>query len=308
MQNNDSEIPVLSPNRNSAKIYFFFIAIALLVATNLYYVLEYKNLGKKVELLSSEKIQLQTEVDRIEAELDRIAQDNPTISQALFENQVEARARIASLRFKLGSGEVSDQEIQIVRFEVQNLRYLVDEYNRDIDKLKKENVRLATERDKLRLSVNSAEKQVNQLTEENTILQEKVETASGLKISGININAIQLRSRDRERIETRAKRTDLLRIDFDLVENPLALKGPHEVFLRIMDPSGNLLTFDSGTFEANNKTMQYTFKTSIDFSNDGKKYTIDWQPSEATDFQKGLYTIVLYADGSIMGRGSVSLK
>lgn len=308
MQNNNSEFQVLKPKRNSAKIYFFFIAIALLLATNLYYVLEYKNLGKKVELLSSEKFQLQAEVDRIEAELDRIAQDNPTISQALFENQIEARAQIANLRFKLGSGEVSDEEIQIVRFEVQNLRYLVDEYNKDIDKLKKENLRLSTERDKLRISVNSAEKQVNQLTEENTILQGKVETASGLKISGININAIQLRSRDRERIETRAKRTDLLRIDFDLVENHLALKGPHEVFLRIMDPSGNLLTFDSGTFEANGRTMQYTFTTSIDFSNDGKRYTIDWQPNEATNFQKGIYTIILYADGFIMGRGSVSLK
>lgn len=308
MQNNNSEFPVLKPKRNSAKIYFFFIAIALLLATNIYYVLEYKNLGKKVELLSSEKFQLEAEVDRIEAELDRIAQDNPAISQALFENQIEARAQIANLRFKLGSGEVSNQEIQIVRFEVQNLRHLVDEYNKDIDKLNKKNLLLSTERDKLRRSVNSAEKRVNQLTEENTILQGKVETASGLKISGININAIQQRSRDRERIETRAKRTDLLRIDFDLVENNLASKGPHEVFLRVMDPSGNLLTFDSGTFVANDKTMQYTFRTSIDFSNDGKRYTIDWQPNETTNFQKGIYTVILYADGSIMGRGSISLK
>lgn len=308
MQNNHTEFPVLKPKRNSAKIYFFFIAITLLLATNLYYLIEYKNLGKKVELLSSEKFQLQAEVDRIEAELDRIAQDNPTISQALFENQIEARAQIANLRFKLGSGNVSDQEIEIVRFEVQNLRYLVDEYNKNIDQLKKENLSLSTERDKLRLSINSAKEQVNQLTEENTILQGKVETASGLKISGININAIQLRSRDRERIETRAKRTDLLRIDFDIVENHLALKGPHDVFLRVMDPSGNLLTFDSGTFKTNEKTMQYTFMTSIDFSNDGKKYTIDWQPNESSKFQKGIYTIILYADGSIMGRGSISLK
>ncbi len=308
MQNNHTEFPVLKPKRNSAKIYFFFIAIIFLLATNLYYVIEYKNLGKKVELLSSEKFQLQDEVDRIEAELDRIAQDNPAISQTLLGNQIEARAQIASLRFKLESGNVSDQEIETVRFEIQNLRYLVDEYNKSIDKLKRENLNLSSERDKLKVSVNSAKKQVSQLTEENTLLQGKVEAASGLKISGININAVQLRSKDREKIETRAKRTDLLRIEFDLVENNLAIIGPHQVFLRVMDPSGNLLTFDSGTFEANGKTMQYTFTTSIDFSNDGKKYTINWQPDEALNFQKGIYTIILYADGSIMGRGSISLK
>lgn len=314
MQNKHTEFPVLKPKRNSA-IYFFFIAIIFLLATNLYYLVEYKSLGKKVEILSSEKFQLQAEVDRIEAELDRIAQDNPIISQTLLDNQIEARAQIANLRFKLGSGNVSDKEIEIVRFEIQNLRFLVDEYNKNIDQLKKENLNLSTERDKLLKSVNSAKKQVNQLKDENTILQGKVETASslveiasGLKISGININSIQLRSRNREKIETRAKKTDLLRIEFDLVENDLALKGSHEVFLRVMDPSGNLLTFDTGTFKANEKTLQYTFKTSIDFSNDGKKYTIDWKPNETSNFQKGIYTIILYADGSIMGRGSISLN
>lgn len=307
MQNQPTEFPALKPKRNSA-IYFFIIAIIFLLATNLYYLVEYKSLGQKVEILSSEKFQLKAEVDRIEAELDRIAQDNPIVSHTLLDNQNEARAQIANLRFKLGSGNVSEKEIEIVRFEVQNLRYLVDEYNQNIDKLKKDNLHLSTERDKLLSSINSAKKQVNQLKEENTILLEKVETASGLKISEININAIQLRSRNRETIETRAKRTDLLRIEFDLVENNLALKGPHEVFLRVMDPSGNLLTFDSGTFKANERTMQYTFKTPIDFSNDGKKYIIDWKPSETSNFQKGLYTIILYADGSIMGRGSVTLK
>jgi hypothetical protein len=308
MQNKNIEDQVIKTRKNSAKIYFFFIAITLLIATNLYYVLEYKSLGKKVELLSSEKYQLQAEVDRIEAELDRITQDNPIISQSLMGNQVEARAQIANLRFRLTSGEVTSQEIEVVRFEIQNLRYLVDEYNVNIEKLKKENLKLTSERDKLKISVSSANKQLSQLTEENTELQGKVETASGLKISGININALQLRSRERERIETRAKKVDVLRIDFDLVENPLAKKGAHEVFLRIIDPSGNLLTIDNGTFEANGRNMQYTFKTSINFSNDGKKYSIDWQPTETLNFQKGVYTVVLYADAFTMGRGSITLK
>lgn len=307
MQNINTEDQI-KPRKNPAKIYFFFIAIAFLIATNLYYVFEYKSLGKKVELLSSEKYQLQAEVDRIEAELDRITQDNPFVSQALLINQDEARAQIADLRFRLSSGDVTSEEIEVARFEVQNLRYLVDEYNLNIEKLKRENLKLSSERDKLQVSVDSANEQVSQLTEENIQLLEKVETASNLRVSGININAIQLRSRDRERIESRAKRIDLLRIDFDLVENPLAKKGSHEVFLRIIDPSGNLLTVDNGTFEANGRTMQYTFKTMIGFINDGKKYSIDWQPAEGLGFQKGVYTVVLYANGSTMGQGSITLK
>lgn len=308
MLNKHTEVPVIKTRKNSVKIYFFFIAITILIATNLYYVLEYKNLGNKVELLGSEKYKLQAEVDRIEAELDRLIQDNPTISQALMDNQLEARSQITNLRFRLTSGDVSDNDIEVVRFEVQNLRYLVDEYNANIEKLKKENLKLSNERDRLRVSVRSANKQVNQLTEENILLQEKVETASGLKISEITLNAIQLQKKDREKIETRAKRVDLIRINFDIVDNPLAIKGIHDVFYRVMDPNGNLLTFDDGTFKANEKTLQYTDKTSIDFLNNGKKYSFDWRPKSTLDFQKGIYTVVLYADGFTMGRGSITLK
>lgn len=308
MGNDDPEVPIIKSRKNSAKIYFFLIALAVLIATNVYYFIEYKNLGNKVELLGSEKYQLEAEVDRIEAELNRLIQDNPFISTSLMDNQNEARAQIANLRYRLTAGNVSDQEIEVVRFEVQNLRYLVDEYDSDIAKLKKENQKLSLDRDNLRNSVNSANEQLDQLNDENLILQGKIETASSLKISGMTINAIQIRSRGRERIETRAKRIDLFRIDFDLVENPLAAKGSHEVYLRIMDPNGNLLTVDNGTFEANGKNMQYTYKTTIDFINDGKQYSINWKPAEESNFQKGIYTLVLYSDNYTMGRGSITLK
>lgn len=308
MGHDDPEVQMVKSRKNSAKIYFFLIALAVLIATNVYYFIEYKNLGNKVELLGSEKYQLEAEVDRIEAELNRLIQDNPLISNALMDNQNEARAQIANLRYRLTAGNVSDQEIEVVRFEVQNLRYLVDEYDTNIDKLKKENQKLSLDRDKLRHSINSANEQLNQLNDENLILQGKIETASSLKISGMNINAIQLRSRERERIETRAKRIDLFRIDFNIVENPLATKGPHDLYLRIMDPNGNLLTVDKGTFEANGKNMQYTYKTTIDFTNDGKQYSIDWKPQEESSFQKGVYTLVLYSDNHTMGRGSITLK
>ncbi len=298
----------ITPLKKSSKIYFFIIALATLLATNIYYVVEYKSLGKKVEFLSSEKHQLQTEVDRIEAELDKIIQNNPSISNALMDNQTEARAQIANLRYRLSTGEVTDREIKVARFEVQNLRYLVDDYTTNIENLKSENAKLSSEKKTLEETVHSTNKKVNKLTGENEVLIGKVETASGLKLSGISINAIQLRSRDREKVETRAKRIDVLRIDFDIVENSLAKKGTHEVFLRIMDPNGNLLSDGKSTFSANGRNMQYTFKTSINFSNDGKKYSIDWKPEEESSFQKGIYTVVLYADNFTMGRGEVALK
>lgn len=308
MQDHNSEGPESKVKKNSSKMYFFLIALAVLVGTNIYYVVEYKNLGKKVELLGSEKYFLKNEVDRIEAELDRLIQDNPSFSNALLEDQTEVRAQIANLRFRLTTDEISESDIESVKFEIQNIRHLVDEYNVDIEKLKKENSKLNTDKEKLRQTVDSTNKKLNKLTGENLALSDKIATASELKISGISINPIQLRSRGREKVESRAKRIDLLRINFNIVENELAKKGIHNLYLRIMDPNGNLITDNKGTFEANDKDLQYTFKSQIDFINDGKDYLIDWTPQKDNNFKKGIYTIVFYSNGATMGRANISLK
>ena len=81
----------------------------------------------------------------------------------------------------------------------------------------------------------------------------------------------------------------------------------HDIYMRIIDPDGNLLISDNGSmFVADDEELQYTYKTAVEFSNDGKVYTIDW--TNPASFQKGTYTVVLYADGYTMGRGSVALR
>lgn len=280
MEPEEHENQTYKVKSSAGKIYFFIAALAILIATNVYYFIEYKSLGNKVEQLGSEKFQLEAELDRIEAELNRLTQDNPVVAALLFDNQNEARAQLANLRYKLTSMPLGKEELSAVQFEIDNLKYLVDEYTVSILKLKKENQQLIQEKEKLTHSINNANTKLGDLQSENDELHEKIETASNLKISGISINSIQLRSKDREKVETRAKRASLFRIDFEIVDNPLAKKGEHDLYLRIMDPNGNLLTMDDGTFQANGKNMQYTYKTSINFTNEGEQYTLDWIQGE----------------------------
>lgn len=92
-----------------------------------------------------------------------------------------------------------------------------------------------------------------------------------------------------------------------MVNNAVAEKGLHDVYMRIIDPSGNLIVSDNtGTFVADDDEMQYTYKTAVEFANDGKPYTLDW--TNPAKFEKGTYTIVLYSDGYTMGRSSMTLK
>ena len=59
-------------------------------------------------------------------------------------------------------------------------------------------------------------------------------------------------------------------------------------------------------FNSDDEELQYTYKTAIEFANDGKTYSIDW--SNPAEFQKGIYTVVLYADGYTMGKGELTLR
>jgi len=291
--------------KDSTKIYFFVVAIVALLATNVYFYVKYKSTGDQVYVLTGEKVTMQAEIDRIEAELDRLSEENVEINAALKASQDSVRSVIASLRQQLEQNDLTREQLTLAREEITQLKAQVSQYRAEIEQLKNQNIRLAAEKEQLVEEVSVVADRIDVLVEENTDLADKVKLASALKISQVFINGIRERG-DKENIETRAKRTDKLQITFNIADNPLAEKGMHDVYLRVIDPSGNLRTENYELFEVNGNQIQYTYKTAVDFLNDGASYTIEWK--DTRPFQKGTYTILLYADQALMGQGSVVLK
>jgi len=306
MQETGSESKPEEIRKDSTKVYFFVVAIVALLATNVYFYVKYKNTGDQVYELTSEKVNMQAEIDRIEAEMDQLTDENIEINAALKASQDSVRTTIASLRQQLEQNNLSRGQLGEARQEINQLKQQVSQYKTEIEQLKTQNDRLKSERDQLKREISSSSDRVAVLEELNTDLTDKVKLASALKLSHILVNGVRERSGDKEGIETRARRADKLKITFTIADNPLAEKGVHDVYLRVIDPNGNLRTADYGLFEVNGNQIQYTYKTTIEFVNDGASYTVDWKDTKA--FQKGTYTILLYADNAIMGQGSVVLK
>lgn len=299
--------PQIEKSKPSSKIYFFIIAIAALLATNIYYAIRYKNLGNQVEVLNSQKNQLEIEVDRIEAELNRVTGENIDLAANFKLEHDSARILIADLRSKINQhAEISPEELQHAQQEIQKLRAVVERYSNDLKDLREEINLLKNERDQLKESVNTVNKRASSLEEDKAKLQEMIKIASHLKISEININALRVRSEDRVNIESKASRIDRLQIAFTLADNTLTKIGKHNIYLRITEPSGNLIT-NGNVFEVNSEEIQYTDMKEIDFKNDGKQYTFDWSPSDYK-FKKGTYTVILYTNESTMGRSTITLK
>ncbi len=306
MQETGSDSKPDEMRRDSTKIYFFVIAIVALLATNVYFYIKYKNTGERVYELTSEKVNMQAEIDRIEAELDRLTEENAELSVSLKLTQDSVRANIAELRAQLAQNNLTREQLVNAQQEINQLKVEVSRYSTELDNLRNQNAELISERDELREEISVSSDRLVELEEENLDLVDKVKLASALKLSDININGVRERSRDRENVEARVRRVDKLRIDFTIADNPLASTGMHNVYMRVIDPSGNLRTVDNGFFELNDRQIQYSYKTAIEFSNDGASYAIEWKDPKG--FQKGTYTVLLYTDNSVMGQGSVVLK
>ena len=304
MENPEQEQPI---RKDSNKIYFLVAVILALLGTNTYLFFKDKKANDRIVTVSDEKTRMQTEIDKIEAELDNATSNNLKLTDEMQKEQEIARDKIDELRSALKHGQLTQGQLAKAQEEIKQLKYFVTRYSSEIEELKKLNQNLTSERDQLQSAVDSVSSKATELEKQNEELSTKVQAAAAIKTGNISIAAYNIRNNGKESMVSRANTTDKLRVNFSIVNNTLAEKGMHNIFLRVIDPSGNLIiSNNAGMFIADDEELQFSYKTAIEFANDGRTYSIDWANSGT--YQKGTYTLVLYADGYTMGKGSVSLR
>lgn len=296
-----------TPKKNSNVIYFLIAVVVALLGTDVYLYTQKNKSDVKVVYQNDEKTRLQTELDSLEAQIEQVNTGRAKMSVAMQAKNDSLRLKIRVLRSELAKGKLTVAELGKAQEDIKQLRYFVTKYTADIEELKKQNTTLATERDTLKTNLATVSQKATDLEQKNQELDTKVKVASAIKVATADVVAYKVKNSGKESDVTKAKQAQKIKINFTVATNAVAEKGLHDVYVRIIDPTGNLITqTDSGTFNADSQDLQYTYKTSIDFRDDGSGYTIDW--INPAPFQKGTYTVLLYADGYTMGKTSITLK
>lgn len=299
--------PAQEPKKNSNVIYFLVVVIVALLGTDVYLYMKKNTSDQKIVYQNDEKTRLQTELDSLEAQIEQVNAGKTKMSAEMQAKNDSLRAKIKVLRSELAKGKLTAEELSKAQEDVKQLRYFVTKYTADIDELKKENTSLTTERDTLKTNLTTVSEKATNLEKQNQDLNNKVTVASALKVGAASVVGYKVKKNGKESDETKAKNVNKLKINFTVASNAIAVKGLHDIFIRVIDPIGNLITTgDSGTFNADSQDLQYTYKTSIDYKDDGVNYTVDWM--YAQPFQKGTYTVMLYSDGYTMGKTSVTFR
>lgn len=288
------------------KIYFLIIVIAALIGTNAYLFFKDRQQSERFVTVSTEKDKLRLEVEKIEVELDKVNALNLDLNDKLVEEQKLAREKIAELKVALEKGQITQGELDKANAQINELKTFVKNYNDQIIQLQKDNIFLKNSRDSLETAIRNMGNKASNLETENTALNAKVKTAAALKVQTAEIIAFRTKSSGKKVEVTRSSTAEKLSVRFNIVPNELAEKGHHNIYLRVFDPAGNLLAEDSNRFEADGQDMQYSHSIFIDYNNDDSTYTIDW--TNPKPFIKGIYTVILYTDGSTMGKAQIDLR
>lgn len=303
VEDDSEEAPV---KRDTTKIYFFIVAIVALIATNIYFYVKYETSEERAYGMNSEIVYMQDEIDRIEAELNRLTLENAELSQALSVSEDSVRFLIAELRTKLEQDNLSHNDLNQAQQQINQLREDVFQYRQEMNTLREQNARLLTEKEELLQEVTAQSEKLDALEAENSSLADQIKVAAVLRLSDIQIHGVREQSGDRETVERRARRVDKFRIAFSFADNPLVEHGPITIYLRVIDQNGNLKTQDRQIFELSGNPMQYTDMTEITFTNNGESYSLDWV--DPNGFKKGTYTLVLYTHNATLGHSSIVLN
>lgn len=298
-----------TPKKNSNVIYFLIVVVLALLGTDVYLYLQKNKSDTKIIYQDDERNRLKIELDSLEAQIEQVNTGKAKMTAAMRAKNDSLESKIKVLRVQLAKGKLTKAELNKAQEDVKQLRYFVTKYTADIEELKKQNTSLSNERDTLKTNLATSTAKNTDLTKQNEDLDSKVKVASVLKLAQANVVAYKIKNSGKEVDVTRASPAKKIKINFTVAENSIAEKRMHDIYVRILDPTGNLITDpkDAGTFQSEGQDLQYTYKTSIDFKDDGSGYTIDWV-NPAPPFAKGTYQVLLYADGGKMGQTTFSLK
>lgn len=206
---------------------------------------------------------------------------------------------------------------------ISNYELVLSEKDNEIAKLREANIILTNENETLisekteLIETNTAlentktalSDSVYAINVKNSELSEKVSLASALRPMNYAISAINSRGRERDGSEFKAKRVEKIKVAFKLAENPLTKKENKNIFMRLMDPTGAVISdmaTGSGTFKFGGKETVYTAKQTVMFTNDGQ--TVEFIYDSGSAYNSGSYTVELYSEGYRIGQTSFDIK
>ena len=229
-------------------------------------------------------------------ELKQSVKDDSLVAK-LNAEQERAEALLKELK---NVKSTSSAEILRLKKELAPVRAVLRDYVRQVDSLQRINQALIGERDQARADAERTRAENTNIHAENASLNEKVAIAAQLNATGVAVQPLKKNGKPAK------KSKDITRfaVTFTITRNVTATAGNRTVYVRLLKPSQQVVA-QSGTFRYENKNIGYSAARTIEYNGQEQHVTVYVPVSEYLG--GGSYAAYIFADGQMIGSGSVSL-
>lgn len=251
-----------------------------------------------------EKEQLEDEYTQLAIQYEgyKLQVNNDSLEQKLEDQRIKMQRLVEELRQTKAQDA---RKIASLKKELETVRGVLRYYVAQVDSLNRVNEALIAENQQIRSDMAGVQRQNQQVRQQNETLTKKVTVAAQLSATNVSVTALD--KKDKVEKKNRVDKLAKFQVNFTIAANVTAETGEKDIYLRIMRPNEEVLTNgQSGRFKYENSMIDYSARRTIEYGGEETPVTIYYKRGEALN--AGTYTVELFADGSMIGLGSITLK
>ncbi len=298
-------------SKASVNKFLKYSPIVLLISLVVYSFKTHESQNRLDEEFRKEKLILQQELDQIVADYKKMSVKKKGLSRRIITSinkMISLKDSIKEIK-KGNYDKLVKYSLKVTQLERENRQLMLK-----ADKLHQQNAKLQEENTSVRRKLRAHRKSQESLTKKNEelvnqekALKEKIGVAADLKISDIAIFSYKERSNGRYTSTSKSRKTDAFKIKFDLLENELAETGERDVFIQILDKNNNVILSDKNQGNNDNSEMAYNDYIKVNYENQ-KLGIVSLISVDRHLMKKGDYTVNVYINGAVAGKGKISLR
>ena len=289
-------------DKNKKLIIIIILLIVIIGGVSFFAFYQVQENKEMTELFAIEKEEMENEYTTYATQYDelQVQINNDSLREKLASEQLRTQRLLEELRQVKTSNAA---EIMRLKKELKTVRAVLRSYVIQIDSLNKINEALTTENKEVKKKYSEATRQINTLAKEKKTLNEKVTLAAQLDATNIIVQPKNKRGKNAKKI----KDTKKIAVSFTLVKNITAQTGERTLYIRIAKPDNEVLSKNaSDTFSYENRSLAYSIKKYIEYTGEEQIVTVYWDVEEY--LPAGTYNVYIFADGTMIGQQSFSMK
>lgn len=308
-------------NKSGAKKALVIGTIIALLAINGFMFYNWSQQKKRSEALENQltltdslKKGLEGEKEQNVSKIGELEDQNASLDSLRVLNESEiadAKSRLAELgqKQKLTMSELTEAKSLIKQLRSAESRYKlkIDSFltiNESLivekEKLIADNERLNTEKKQLTSDLDNEKSTVSKLSSEKEDLTNKGKV---LKVSNILFMGMQKKG-SKDVSTDKAKKVDRIDVSFDVQANPIASNGSRTAYIRLLDPTGKVISSNEGTVQT--AGVMCSKKVNFDYNKSGATVKTNIVPTGK--LEEGRYTVEVYIEEQLAGKGSDALR